>query len=260
MDYRILNSALQSFSPVNLEEAGCLKLMNRVDTKFVFPAALLPHLLETLSPEYKILEINNKRNFLYESRYFDTEEMLFYLQHVRGKLARHKVRFRRYDSTGTSFLEIKRKTNRNRTVKWRIENSYDTRITGEAASRFIRKHIPFNSLVLMPVLENRFSRVTLTGFNTMERLTFDFNMNFTSAEGSCIELPYLAIAELKSEGFPAKSSFTTAARQLGIRPTGFSKYCIGNALLRELPKKNILKEKIILLNKIENEYTKLNCS
>lgn len=257
MDYCRLHNVLQSFSPVSLEETGCLKLMNRVDTKFVFSAAHLPQLMETLTTAYKILEINNKRDFLYETRYLDTEEMLFYLQHVRGKLARHKIRFRKYESTDTSFLEIKRKTNSNRTIKWRIKNSYDTRITGDAASHFINKHIPFNSLVLMPVLENRFTRVTLAGFNTMERLTFDFNMNFTSTEGSCIELPYLAIAELKSDGYPSWSPFMNAAKTMGIKPTGFSKYCMGNALLRDLPKKNILKEKIILLNKIENEYTKL---
>jgi hypothetical protein len=260
MDYLEHHSVVHSFNPVSLEEIDCLKLMNRIDTKFVFSAGILPQLLETLTPVYKILEINNKREFLYETRYLDTEDMLFYFQHVRGMLARHKIRFRKYESTDTAFLEIKRRTNRNRTVKWRIKNSYDSRITGEAASHFINKHIPFNSSTLEPVLENKFTRVTLAGFNTMERLTFDFNMNFTSTEGSGIELPYLAIAELKSDGYPSLSPFITAVKTMGIKPTGFSKYCMGNALLRELPKKNILKQKIILLNKIENEYTKLYCS
>ncbi len=257
MDYCHIHSVLQSYNPASLEETSCLRLMNRIDTKFVFSAAILPMLLETLSHTYNILEINSKRNFLYETRYFDTEEMLFYLLHVRGKLERHKIRFRKYESTDTSFLEIKRKTNRNRTVKWRIKNSYDSRITGEAASHFINKHVPFMTSALIPVLENRFTRITFAGFNTIERLTFDFNMNFTSTEGSGIDMPYLAIAELKSDGYPAGSPFTTAAKALGIKPTGFSKYCMGNALLRDLPKKNILKEKIILLNKIENEYSKL---
>jgi hypothetical protein len=183
--------------------------------------------------------------------------MLFYLQHVRGKLARYKVRFRKYELTGTTYLEIKRKTNKNRTVKWRIKSNSDSRFPGEAASHFISKHIPFNSFTLQPVLENRFTRVTLAGLNTMERLTFDFNMSFTSIDGARIELPYLAIAELKSDGYPAWSPFISETKTLGFKPTGFSKYCMGNALLKNLPKKNILKQKMLLLNKIENEYTKL---
>jgi len=255
-----INNLLHSFNPVSLEEMESLKLMNRMDTKFVFSAGLLPLLLETLTTSYKILEIEHKREFLYNTRYLDTEEMLFYLQHVRGKLARHKIRFRKYESTGTTYLEIKRRTNRNRTVKWRIKYNSDSRILDETASLFIRKHIPINSFELLPVLSNKFTRVTLAGLKTMERLTFDFNLSFASTDGSVVELPYLAIAELKSDGYPAGSPFISATKTLGIKPTGFSKYCMGNALLRHLPKKNILKQKILLLNKIENEYTKLNGS
>ncbi len=255
-----IQSILDSFSPVTLEEMDCLRLMNRMDTKFVFSTGLLPVLLDSLTAEYKILEIGRKRSFRYNTRYLDTEEMLFYLQHVTGKLARHKIRFRKYESTGNTFLEIKRRTNKNRTIKWRIENSYDLGNLDEAASHFINKHIPCNPFVLQPSLENRFTRITLAGFGTRERITFDFNMDFSTLNGEKAELPYLAIAELKSEGFPSWSPFVLSAKNLGIKSTGFSKYCMGNALLRDLPKKNILKQNILLLNKIENEYSKLNGS
>ena len=130
----------------------------------------------------------------------------------------------------------------------------------ESALNFIKKHIPFNSFVLKPTLVNRFTRITLAGFDTRERITFDFNMSFSSLNGDEVELPYLAIAELKSEGFPSWTPFVLSAKKLGIKPTGFSKYCMGIAILLDLPKKNILKPKIILLNKIENEYSKLNGS
>ena len=255
-----IQNILNSFSQISLEEMDSIRLMNRMDTKYVFSAGLLLNIVSTLTDSYKILEIGQKRDFLYNSRYLDTEEMLFYLQHVTGKLARHKIRFRKYESTGTTFLEIKRKTNKNRTVKWRIENNSDAFNLDDSALNFINKHIPFNSFVLKPTLENRFTRITLAGFDTRERITFDFNMSFSSLNGEEVELPYLAIAELKSEGFPSWSPFVLSAKKLGIKPTGFSKYCMGNAILLNLPKKNILKEKILLLNKIENEYSKLNGS
>jgi hypothetical protein len=255
-----INSILNSFSPISLEGMDSVRLMNRVDTKFVFSAGLLPDFLSSLLPSYKILEIDQRRNFLYSTRYYDTEEMLFYLQHVTGKLARHKIRFRKYESSGITFFEIKKKTNKNRTVKWRIEDTFNTDIRDEKATLFISKHIPFNSFILQAGLENKFTRITMVGTETRERITLDHSISFSLKNGEQIELPYLAIAELKSDGFPSSSPFIPAARKMGIKSTAFSKYCIGNALLRDLPKKNILKQKILLLNKIENEYFKFNVS
>jgi len=251
---------LNSFCQVTLEEMQSLRLMNRMDTKFVFSAGSLPEFLNALAPDYKILEIGQRRNFIYNTKYLDTEDMIFYIQHVRGKLARHKIRFRKYESTGTTFLEVKKKTNRNRTVKWRTENSFTNDLLDDPATQFIKKHIPYSSSPLQVKLENKFTRITLAGFETKERITFDYCMSFSSLNGARIDLPYLAIAELKSEGFPSWSPFVITAKKLGIKPTGFSKYCIGNAMLKDLPKKNVMKQKIILLNKIENEYSKLNLS
>lgn len=255
-----VNSILNSFSPVTLEEMDSVRLMNRVDTKFVFSAGLLTDFLSSLLQSYKILEIDQKRNFLYNTRYLDTEEMLFFHQHVTGKLARHKIRYRKYESSGITFFEIKKKTNKNRTEKWRIEDTFNSDYRNEKATLFISKHIPISSLNLQPNIENKFNRVTLVGTETKERITFDHCISFSLQNGNKAELPYLAIAELKSDGFPSSSPFMLAAKKLGIKSTAFSKYCMGNALLRDLPKKNILKQKILLLNKIENEYSKFNCS
>jgi hypothetical protein len=255
-----LDSILNLFSPIQLDEMDSVRLMNRMDLKFVFSAGLLPDFLSSLTPGYKILQIDQRRNFLYNTRYLDTDEMLFYLQHVTGKLARHKIRFRKYESTGITFFEIKKKTNRNRTIKWRIEDTFNADIRDEKASLFIRKHIPYNSFILQPGLENNFTRITLVGTETKERITFDHSISFSVMNGGQAELPYLAVAELKSDGFPSSSPFVVAARKMGIKSTAFSKYCVGSAMLRDLPKKNILKQKILLLNKIENEHFKFNVS
>jgi len=255
-----VNSILNSFSPVSLGELDSVRLMNRIDTKFVFSAGLFPDFLCSLVNSYRILEIDQKRNFLYNTKYLDTEDMLFYLQHVTGKLERHKIRFRTYESSGLSFFEIKKKTNKNRTVKWRIEDTFNTDYRDEKATFFIRKHIPFSSFTLQPGIENKFNRVTLVGAETKERITFDHCISFSSQNGNNAELPFLAIAEIKSDGYPSSSPFMLAAKKMGIRSTAFSKYCIGNILLRDLPKKNILKQKILLLNKIENEYSRFNFS
>jgi hypothetical protein len=251
---------LNTFDPVSLEEMDRLKFMDRVDTKFILPAVMLPALLENLNENYKILEIDQQRSFKYDTRYLDTAGFLFYNQHVRGKLARHKIRCRRYEATGGEFFEIKMKTNKGRTKKWRIRSDFNRNTIDGEISEFIEKHIPYSILPLGPVLNNKFIRITLAGTGTNERITFDHDISFSTMSGKLIELPFLAIAELKSEGFYKQSPFIAAARNIGIRPSGFSKYCVGSALLMDMPRKNILKPKLLLLKKIENEYSKSDCS
>jgi|WetSurMetagenome_2_1015567.scaffolds.fasta_scaffold81283_3 hypothetical protein len=255
-----INNALNLFSPVGLEDLDAIRFMNRVDTKFIFPVYKLNTLLERLSMSYKILEIGEVRAFPYHSKYLDSEGLFFYNQHVTGKLSRHKVRYRKYLATGNSFLEIKKRSNKNRTIKWRIESDFEIDNLNDNGLIFVKKHIADIGDNLQTVLSNKFTRITLAGLESSERVTLDFNISFSTIKSDSIELQYLAIAELKSDGYPGKSEFTRIVRDLGIRATGFSKYCIGTALLKDIPRKNILKPKLLLLKKIENEYLKSYCS
>jgi hypothetical protein len=245
---------LDSFNSVRLAEMDKVKLMDRVDTKYLLPANRVPDLLMMMQGRYRVLEINNSRISSYETVYLDTPDYFFFNQHVTGRTGRIKVRFRNYKSTGSTFLEIKKKTKKNRTVKWRIENSLSDSICNEKAIEFINSHVQLSSEVLKPVLTNSFERVTFVGFNTLERITIDLNLSFSSSEGNSIGLPLVAVVELKSEGLASRSPFSRLIKQLFSYPAGFSKYCIGCAMLYDLPLKNTLKPNILLINRIENEY------
>jgi hypothetical protein len=50
------------------------------------------------------------------------------------------------------------------------------------------------------------------------------------------------------------SPFSAALRSINIHPVGFSKYCMGNALLNNSLKINALKPNLLLLKKIENGF------
>jgi hypothetical protein len=47
-------------------------------------------------------------------------------------------------------------------------------------------------------------------------------------------------------------------KKKSIRPSGFSKYCVGLSLLNSDLRRNSLKDKYLLINKIENEYNRSN--
>jgi hypothetical protein len=249
-----IKDILDSFNSVRLEEMDKVRLMDRIDTKYLIPANRVPDLLNMMTGRYRVLEFNNDRISSYATVYLDTPDYVFFNQHVTGRTGRIKVRFRSYNSTGITFLEIKKKTKKNRTVKWRVENSLSDNTCDESAIEFINTRIPVNTELLKPVLSNSFKRITLAGFDIPERITIDIDMSFTTPEGKSIELPLVAIVELKSEGIAARSPFSRIIRQISAYPTGFSKYCVGCAMLYDMPLKNILKSKLLLLNRIENEY------
>jgi hypothetical protein len=245
---------LNSFTPIGLNEMDEVKLMNRVETKYVFCADRLPELLNNVRKSYKVLDINKIRNFPYCTTYLDTTDFLFYSQQVRGKLNRHKVRYRRYESTGVTYLEIKKKTNKKRTIKWRVENLLESDSPDTVAIQFLKKYLNDGFPDLHPVLKNCFTRITLVGNECKERITLDYDLTFASPEGKIAGFPFLAIAELKREKHSCVSSFGSVMKQMGIKSVSFSKYCIGSALIMDMPRKNLLKPNLLLINKIENEY------
>ena len=255
-DISDIQTLLGAYIPIGLNEIDEVILMNRVDIKYLFSVKKLPELLNKLSESYKVLEIDMIRTFPYHTTYLDTCDDLFYTEQVRGKLNRHKVRYRRYESTRQSFLEIKKRTNKDRTVKWRIENKLITNCPDENALAFIQKHSPYSTLDLRPVLINGFTRITLVEMKLKERITLDYNLTFSNPDGKNAGLPFLAIAELKREQHAGQSPFGIIMKQMGVHANGFSKYCMGSALTREVSRKNTLKPNMLLINKIENEYNK----
>ena len=98
-----------------------VKLMSRMDTKFVFKIEKLPSLLEKMTPFYRVLEINGKFIHDYKSLYFDTNARKFYIDHHNSRVNRNKIRFREYVDTGLTFLEVKLKNNKGRTIKKRMK-------------------------------------------------------------------------------------------------------------------------------------------
>jgi hypothetical protein len=178
------------------------------------------------------------------------------MQQVRGKLSRHKIRYRKYESTGVTYLEIKKRTNKNRTIKWRIKNKLIENIPDADGARFIENYLPDCLPYLQPVLDNGFIRITLVGIESKERITLDFNLTFGDRHGKISGFPFLAIAELKRECNSCYSPFGNTMKQFGIHPNGFSKYCMGSALVKDMPRKNVLKHNLLLINRIENEFIK----
>jgi len=220
---------LDLLAPATLAQLDGVSLFDRVDTKFLLPAAQLPSILASLADDYLVLEIQERRLHQYRTLYFDTPDFDLYRAHHAGRAVRHKVRSRLYVDTGLSFFEIKSKSQR-RTVKHRLATpAFLTDLTSDARA-FVADYLSRGLGSLQPTLRNDFFRVTLVGKRCSERVTLDVGLQF-DCEGRTAVLPGVAIAELKQGETNADSPFVRSMRRAGVGATGVSKYCVGVGLL-----------------------------
>lgn len=244
----MFESILEKFNPVTLEEIDAVKLMNRIDRKYWFHSSKLIHLLEKTIPYYDVLEINEQRLMEYQTTYFDTPDNEMYLKHHNRKLNRHKVRQRKYCCTDDSFLEIKFKTNKKRTIKERIACDFEPNEFVATESKFINQKTPFDSKDLKPKLNNKFKRITLIHKDKLDRCTIDISPVFWNENGKA-KFDHLVVFELKRGRSLKSSPMVDLMRELKIRQRGLSKYCTGRAILEQDLKKNMFKPRLRFINK-----------
>ncbi len=246
---RTLETVAAEFDPISLKQMEAAALLNRTDTKFVMPAGQLLDVLAQLAPDYWMLAVNGRRLNHYRTLYFDTPDFELYHAHVTGRAERYKVRSREYTDSHLSFLEVKRKTRQDRTIKERLSTAQPIHhMTSEMAS-WLRGVSPLDGGALEPTLWNTFTRLTLVSKHQCERVTLDVDLTFYAAE-RVARLAGLAVAEVKLDSRHAASLFRAQMRDRRIHPHGFSKYALGVALLHDHVKKNALKPALLRVEKM----------
>ena len=244
-----LERLLESFDPISLEEMDGVKLLNRVDTKYILPSHILPSIFRSLKSEYRVLTIHGVRLNHYRTLYFDTPDFRLFNLHVNGNAERYKVRAREYMDSQESFLEVKHKTHKDSTIKQRISTDHPVSCVITEFEDWLEGVFPFDPDSLEAKTWNTFTRVTLVNRGRCERVTVDMDIQFFNHDHSTI-LDRIAVAEVKMDGQNCVSPFKIQMRNRHIHPHGFSKYCIGTALLYSQVKKNAMKSKLLWIEKI----------
>ncbi len=244
-----IDQKLQLLDPISLDEMSGIKLMNRIDTKYLVPVSLLPKLLEMAKVDYFVQQHNGLRKAFYRTMYFDTDDALMYTIHHNRKLNRQKIRVREYVESNLIFLEIKNKSNKGRTKKVRITVP-DLQIqNNQEANDFISQKANYPMSDIKGRLQNSFYRVTLVNKGKTERLTIDMDINFVNQKsGRKDTIPELCIVEVKRDG-NVYSPFTSYLASLRIKKKSISKYCLGMVLTDDEIKKNRFKEKLKYIDK-----------
>jgi len=247
---RWLESLAKSYKPCWLEDLGETALMDRTDTKFVLPLKLGLQILSEMQPHYQMLEIDGQRLQPYNTVYFDTPDYFFYREQLRSRDERYKLRIRTYLVNDLSFLEVKQRTNKGRTVKERIELNDFWSILDPDAVGWAVKRLPAAAWPLEPVLNNQFYRLLLINPDQAERITLDFDLQF-SDQTNQVDSGSLVVAEVKRKSRHEESVFINWLRAVHQRQTSFSKYCLGLALLKPELKHNNMKPNLMKLQKMQ---------
>ena len=231
----ILDGKLASMLPITLQQMKAVKLMNRTDQKYVTNVSGLLGLLSLVGDDYFVQEIDGLRICAYRTVYWDDiVRHGFFHTHICGQLPRMKVRARTYVDSDLSFLEIKRKNNHGKTKKKRTQvESIDAVAEKAEGEDFLTEKTGLTFHDIQPTVGNHFNRITLVNKAMTERLTIDFDLEFDNMEtGLTADAGNIVVIELKRDG-RVFSPILSKLRTLRIKPSGFSKYCIGTAMTND---------------------------
>lgn len=241
---------LASLPCISLADMSAIRLMNRTDQKYVTNFSTLTDLLALVRGKYFVQETGGRRVSSYATTYWDDPAHHMFRQHQVGHMPRRKVRVRTYVDSGLSFLEIKNKDNHGKTFKNRVAvPSVQAVLGGKAGHDFLESQTGLTFADIEPQLANKFSRITLVNYAKTERLTIDFNLsffNYSTQERQ--DMPDTVVIELKRDG-RAPSPILPMLRKLRIKPSGFSKYCIGQTMTDSAIHPGLFKKRLVKIRK-----------
>ena len=250
------------FAPIGLKQLEATAgMLERIDNKYVVDQAALQLVIPQLAEHFNILDIDGRRNFTYDTCYFDDAGFRSYFDHHQSRYRRIKVRMRKYVEAGLCFVEIKLKDKRGMTVKKRLKTDPGKfGVLDDDAEAFVRETYSAQYKREFPLaiernLDMRYRRMTLVGKDGGERMTIDNGMHFFMGDSEHAVDPSLFIIEAKSA--KGNGAADKILRRLHQHPTKHvSKYCTGLATMREGTKHNNFRSALKKLGLLEQIVAK----
>lgn len=244
-----IDGLLTDFNSFELSELNDVNLMDRFDDKAFFHRSKLPGLIENLRDISKVLCIDGRKTFEYESVYLDTAEMDLYFRHHNKRKNRYKMRYRRYLDSNLNFFEIKHKNLKGLMSKTRVKvDSSNKHSLGE----YVESNTPYLMNDLQESLKVKYYRSTFMNREQSESLTIDQQLSFQTLEDNEVAYSNLVIVELKQKQFNSNSDFRNVLRKSKIRMSSISKYCLGVSVLYPELKSNTFRKQQREVQKIES--------
>ena len=239
-----LDAALTQLQPITLDGLNArASLLTRINRKYILDRRALERLLHSVGDDFRVLEIDGRRSFHYDTTYFDDADLSSYFAHHQGRRRRFKVRTRLYD-TGDCFLEVKLKSLRGTTVKKRqLHPAAQHGVLGDDALAFVAQshadlyNTPLPERTFSPSLRLFYHRACLAAEAGDERFTIDRDLSFRNGAHDRPVSRDLYIIETKTR--TGRGRIDDTLRRFHQRPTRrCSKYCVGLNLTNQVQRNN----------------------
>ena len=225
--------ALPSVSLDELNDRA--ELTTRRDRKYLVPVDRVADLVEQLRPHVRVLDIDGRRSFAYDTHYFDSPALASYLDTARRRPFRYKIRTRHYVDSDLQWFEVKQRSRRGITVKQRWAFDDGPHAFGARELAIVADTLGPDVAVadLDEQLVTRFARTTAL-IDDEARMTIDLGVHFATPTADRSRSLRHAIVETKTTGRPCVAD--RLLWRMRIRPAKVSKYGTGLASLRpDLP-------------------------
>lgn len=230
-----MSRSLAGLRPISLPELiDRAELQRRIDHKYLLGTDVFDRWLAALGPTIRVLEIDGRRSFGYESIYFDTPDLLTFRQHRQGRRRRYKIRTRTYTDSSDCIFEIKLEGRRGETIKERRPHPITRRAELTPAARDHLAEVLIGQGLsvpadLAPVQQLCYDRSTLLLPDIPARITCDTGLSYRCEDGWVEGPDDHVIVEVKAAS--GRNAVVSGLAALGVRPVQISKYCVGTVLL-----------------------------
>jgi hypothetical protein len=228
--------ALERFPAVSLSELDeRASLLRRIDNKYAVPHEAFLELLDRLTGDHDVLDMDGRRGFAYRTVYFETSGLRCFWDHVEGRFPRFKARTRLYEDTDACVFEVKLKANDDETDKRQVDHPAErAEELTDSARECLESALGAGGLELdeplAPRLRTGFHRITLAARDSAERLTCDVGVRLSAPSGSAVTMASeFVLVETKSES--GESPADRALADLGLEQISLSKYRVGMSLV-----------------------------
>ncbi|MBV8220250.1 MAG: polyphosphate polymerase domain-containing protein [Solirubrobacterales bacterium] len=231
-----LDAALARFEGVSLDELDeRASLLKRVDNKYSLVWGSFLELLDRVSAEHDVLDMDGQRVFSYRTTYFDTPDLRCFTDHIEDQHPRFKARTRLYVDSDSCVFEVKLKREPGETDKRQIDYPVsDAERFTDSARQCLSEALSDAGLDaparMAPTLQTAFRRITFAGRDSAERLTCDLEIRLSNPDGDVARMhDGLVLVETKTE--EGDSTAQSILTEVGAEEISLSKYRVGMGLV-----------------------------
>lgn len=246
--------ALNRFPAMDLRTLDSTPLFSRFDSKFLCPINRLDDLLGLLPDNFAILENAGSRVTRYQSNYLDTPDFQLYKMHLFDRARRLKVRWRTYGTDPRAFLEVKQRTPRGETKKFRLKEQMLPESLHHRHLEFLDRFTHLGP-ALTPSLTVHYQRITLLAASLGVKWTLDFSLHMQGTQDS-VSFPGAAIIEIKHRTRTPAFEMRELLRKFHLRQMPISKYALGVASLLKVPYNSFLWTRL-QMEKFEHDLARI---